>query len=434
LKLVLFDDSTKASERLRNLAVYEPEHIRTIHELVGLAPHLILVDEAVTPEAVKEVMDWGLAVCIFAQRVTVALRRKFPMVKDVVTDAKVLSYLEERFTPESEQSTPVEDPVSIRTNSATAIPVSPTQAIVTPALSDQRPIAGRGGQVLGFVSLRSHGGGAGKTGVVFNYAAYAVKHGRKVLVIDLDPNGPFGVLAVAHQDLTTEHWCNLMKQHQGATMTERAVLDNVERQEPYGFYMITSPSREDMIKKHELRWILEQTRPYFDLVFFDMPATWTGTTIEMMHMADEVLLFGQYDPIQYVEYKRSIPKVTNPLIGAMTKERLHVVLGRAYLGKNRDVELDEVKRQLGVENAMLIPEDPLFQQFRNAHKAIVLEKPSAECAKALLPWLKARMADERFNSNLPALYEPRGKIGLFQRLFRGIPKSSKPSKKAVSHG
>ncbi len=432
MKLVLFDHSPQASARLYMLNRYEPEHVQTIHEFVGLTPDLVLLDESMAPEVAHELMEqWGLSVCVLAERVTIALRRKFPMVKDVVTDAKLLSYLQERFATDDEPvpERPLNEvAVSLETSqSAVSVPPKPVVAVTPMMVSrDHRSSAKRHAKIIGCVSLRNFSGGAGKSGVAFNYAAYAVKHGHKVLVIDIDPKGPFGRLADAKHGLTTEHWCNLMNQQQGASMTERAVFDNVERQQTYGFYMITSPSREDMIKDYQLRWILEQTEPYFDLILFDMPAIWDMATLEMMHMADELILFGQYDPFQYEEYQRSIQIVTNPLVGGMTKERLTVVIGRGHFGKNKIIELEEVKKQLGVENALFIPEDPLYQQYRNQRKAIVLEHPSAPCAKAMRPLFE--FSQQTSSSSLPALYEPTKK-GLFSRLFGS---KNKKSKGAVS--
>lgn len=438
MKLVLFDDSVRASERLRVLAPYQPEHVCTIHELVGLKPDLVLMDESITPEIANEVLEWGLSLCLLAGRVTIALRRKFPRVKDMMTDAQLLAYLQERFDPqtneiegtelpavtESVPSPEHQEPETGRLQSGVSTPAVPVR---TNPIRIERP-AVRGAKIIGYVSLRNYSGGAGKTGIAFNNAAYMVKQGRKVLVIDIDPRGPFGVLSRAGQGLTTEHWCNLMNQQRGGAMTERAVFDNVERQQPYGFYTITSPSKETMIEPGQFKWILEQTRPYFDLIIFDMPAIWDMTTIEMMRMADDLCLFGQYDPMQYAEYKRSVEIITNPLVVGTTKERLNVVLGRGHFGKNRDIELEEVKQQLGVEHALLIPEDPLFQQYRNQHKSIVLEKPGADCAKAMLPLFEKQMTDDNLSSNLPVLYEPIQK-GWLNRLFGSNPKPSKKKSK-----
>ncbi|MCF8567441.1 AAA family ATPase [Alicyclobacillus tolerans] len=432
---MLFDDSNKASERLHRLRGYQPEHVQTIHEFVGLTPDLVLIDESLSPETARELMEqWGLSVCLLAERVTIALRRKFPMVKDMVTDAKLDAYLEERSSSgqddSQEKAKPDRSAHSIEPAPAKSEMAQPLAALPLPvSVSNGRSSTKRHAKIIGFVSLRNFSGGAGKSGVAFNYAAFAVKHGHKVLVIDIDPKGPLGRMSGAKQGLTTEHWCNLMNQQQGTSMTERAVFDNVERQQPYGFYMITSPSRDDMIYKHQLRWILEQTEPYFDLILFDMPAFWDMATVEMMHMADELMLFGQYDPFQYEEYQRSIEIVTNPLVGGMTKERLTVVIGRGHFGKNQAIELDVVKRQLGVDKALFIPEDPLYQQYRIQQKAIALEHPSAPCAKAMLPLFES--AKEGPSTHLPALYEPSQKGGLFTRLFGG---RKNPRKKAVKSG
>lgn len=439
MKLVLFDDSARASERLGRLAPYHPEHVRTIHEFVGMTPDLVLMDESVTPETANELLQWGIPVCLLASRVTIALRRKFPMVKDMVTDSQVMAYLEERFGMEQESSENLEAVTEVLVSKPDASPFTQTKATLGPVVSP--PVSSspfsrmtRRAHLVGFVSLRDQSGGAGKSGVAFNYAAYATKQGSRVLVIDVDPKGPFGKLAHAEAGLTTEHWCNLMTQQQGAAMTERAVLDNVERQQPYGFDMITSSGRHEMLKQEQLRWILEQTAPYFDYVFVDMPAAWDMVTLETMRVADEVLLFGQYDPFQYEDYRESIQTVTNPIVGGMTKEHVTVVIGRGHFGKNWSIELEEVKRQLGVDKVLFIPEDPLYPQYRNQHKAVVLEHPSAPCAKAMLPLFEKHEAEQTLSSNLPALYEPVQKGSWLSRLFGSKPKPQKKSKRKGTAG
>ena len=439
MKIVLFDDSTKASERLRVLESYKPEHVRTIHEFVGLTPDLVLMDESATTETANELLEWGLALCLLAERVTIALRRKFPRVKDMVTDAQLLGYLQERYTAEyhnevgtPETETRVETRVQVKTHPKQQEPNpkgSESPAVIPSRYRPSNTV--RRAHIVGFVSLRDQSGGAGKSGVAFNYAAYTAKQGHRVLVIDVDPKGPFGKLSNATQGLTTEHWCNLMNQQQGASMTERAVYDNVERQQEYGFFTITSSGQHRMLEQSELRWILEQTAQYFDYVLFDMPAGWDLATLETMRVVDELLLFGQYDPFQYEEYKQSIQLVTNPLLSGITKEHITVVIGRGHFGKKWSIELEEVKNQLGVDQVLFIPEDPLYQQYRNQRKAVVLEHPSAPCAKAMLTLFETQIT-EKTSSNLPVLYEPVQK-GWLNRLFGSKPKSSKKkSKKAVN--
>ena len=431
MPIILLDDSIHASERMSILQKWQPEHAKSIRDIVGLTPDLVLIDEGVTPETAQELMTWGLPVCLVTTRVSIAVRRRFPMVKDMVTNEQLQNYVQRHMSetedpsmdttgPQSTEQvdpemTPKADAEQVESMTVSVPATSPV--VYTTITHDEDDSILRRAKIVGFVSLRSHGGGAGKTGVCYNYASYAAKQGRKVLLVDMDPNGPLGVLSSIESDLSTEHWCNLMQQYQGKPMTERAVFDNIECQHPYGFYIIPAPSKESMISKEQFKWILTQVHSFFDLIIFDMPATWTITTIEMMRQADELILFGQYDPIQYLEYKRSIEKITNPLVVGLSRERLNVVLGRAYIGKNREIELEEVRKQLGVEQVIIIPEDPAFQQFRNDHKAIVVEKPSAHCAKAMLPWMQQQVNALSVKSNLPVPYAPSNKRGFLARLF-----------------
>jgi Mrp family chromosome partitioning ATPase len=448
MQLILLDDTAYAAQRMDVLATYQPIHCQTIHEVAGSVPDLILLDETMSQEIANELVEWGLLVVILAERVTVRVRRKFSMVRDVVTVETVIAFIEDRFsapaptppvgerasseTHKENEAAPLFHAETAATNAPTpTVERQPTPTVNPPLVLPPRQTShlasNRGAKLVGFVPLRSNGGGAGKTGVAFNYAAYLAAGGKKVLAIDLDPTGPFKKIAEATQQLTTEHWCNLMKQQQGGAMTERAVIDNVERQTTYGFYMISSSSRRSMIEKDQFRWILAQTTPFFDLIVFDLPATWTETSVEMMRNADELFIFGLYDPVQYEEYKRTIDEdITNPLIVGATRDRLSIFLGRAYVGKNEEEERAEVKRQLDVPHVIFIPEDPLFLHYRNEHQAIVIERTKAISAKKLLPWLEAQRANFVHADTIPALYEPKATQGWAAKLF-----GTKPKRKAA---
>ncbi|WP_206922677.1 AAA family ATPase [Alicyclobacillus suci] len=427
MQILLLDDSIHASSRMNQLKGYKVEHCRTMREVAGMTPELVIVDEATTPEAVRELQEWGLSVCMVAERVTVSLRRKYPMLQDMVTMKSLLSYVKDHVSTNKEPVELKEADQVAATQEKTVSTSKEEHVVKTVAMPSVIRPPVKGAHILGFLSLRNFGGGSGKTGVLYNFAAYAAEEGCKTLVVDLDPKGLFGYLAGSQQDLTTHHWTNLMRQNPEG-LSERAVFDNIELHEKYGFYMITAASREEMIRREEFRWILEQTRPYFDLILFDMPSTWEDTTLDLMQKADKLYMFGLYDQMQYVEFKKSIQSATHPLIGGTTTDKMVIMLGRAYIGKNREIEIEEVRKQLGVEHVFLIPEDPLFQRYRNQHKAIVLEKPAAASAKAMVPWLEQQLDLTIPVTNLPALYKP--KKGVFEWLF-GSSKRKTPVGKEV---
>ncbi len=533
LQIVLLDNSLSAQERLEMLASYRPEHYRSLLELAGIHPDLVIVDEGQGPDVVRELQEeWGIPICVVAKRVTLQLRRRFPRVRDMVSDAQLLDFLREqaeKLEPHNEPSetslakqmpsssqaesnlstergpqtrvssdrkastrpalslqspgkpsvqssgTPKSKPVltlsrksvgsevkAAGNESSTSpasqvsayssipagspVPSEPSEPLEPPtSRGTQEPIPTtrhtvrqeiRGGRsrrarIFAIGPLRNTGGGAGKTGFVFNFAAYAAKRGLSVLVVDLDPNGVFGTLADAEGELNVAHWQHLMEQNPDAHLTERAVLDSVEHHPAFGFSLIAAAAKVSVISTEVLSWILTQTAPYFDLILVDSPSMWADPIVTMMQEADRLILIGLHDAAQYPHYKATLDLITNPAMRiGVPRERIRVIISRAYLGKNWDVEMEEISRQLNMPLSLIIPEDQRFYEYRENHKAIVLEKKNAEYSKAVIPWFDTQLAELReVSQNLPAVAtaqsQDKSRGGFFARLFGGGKKTAK---------
>ncbi|WP_245632920.1 AAA family ATPase [Alicyclobacillus kakegawensis] len=527
---MLLDNSLSAQERLEMLASYRPEHYRSLLELAGIHPDLVIVDEGQGPDVVRELQEeWGIPICVVAKRVTLQLRRRFSRVRDMISDAQLLDFLREQAEKREPQDEPREalpseemsasvqaDPnLSVERGPETTRVSSARKAFTRPALSLRspgKPLAEssgtpkpkpamtlsrrsapaltqvktegttspastvsaasayfstpsgspvpslppepskpstpdpspsprptvrqetRGGRsrrarIFAVGPLRNTGGGAGKTGFVFNFASYAAKQGFSVLVVDLDPNGVFGTLADAQGELNVAHWQHLMEQNPDANLTERAVLDSVERHPVFGFSLIAAAAKVSVISTEVLSWILNQTAPYFDLILVDMPAMWADPIVTMMQEADRLILIGLHDAAQYPHYKATLDLITNPAMRiGVPRERIRVIISRAYLGKNRDVEMEEISRQLNMPLSLIIPEDQRFYEYRENHKPIVLEKRNAEYTKTVIPWFDTQLAELRdVARNVPVLAQglEKRRGGFFARLFGGGKKTAK---------
>ncbi|SFV07018.1 AAA family ATPase [Alicyclobacillus macrosporangiidus] len=476
MQIVLLDDSPSALERLQALAEYNPEHYRSILEVAGLHPDWVVVDEDQGPEVVRELQDeWGLNTCVVAKRVTLQLRRRFPRVRYMVSDAQLIDFFAEQAgTPEAtsdesgtsqastteskethseanhipgtgsvrkEASRPAlslgtlkrgatEESSAKAKSSVTAPKISTAVHATTESnasYSSRQALRKRNrrAHVIAVGPLRNTGGGAGKTAFVFNFAAYAAKKGLKVLVVDLDPNGVLGTLADASGELNVSHWQHLMLQNPDARMTERAVQDSVEYHPVFNFSLIAAAKRASVIPTELLSWIMTQTEPHYDLILVDTPSMWAEPIVTMMQEADRLVLVGLHDAAQYPHYKATLELLMSPTMNiGVPRERIHVIISRAYLGKNRDVEMEEISRQLDMPLSLIIPEDPRFYSYRENHKAIVLERQTSEYSRAVIPWFDAQLAELRGGSqNLPALVpaQKSGKNGggFFARLFGG---------------
>ena len=438
LRILLLDKSVKASSRVALLKKFDTDIVHSVEEIAGETPDFVLVDESFGVSATKELAAWGLSVIVLAERVTIALRRKHQGVTDMLSDKEFVSWVDgfavgedgskEETEPAEEQQNSLLGVATLNTKHADIVTEQAREAQEAVTVSAARYVAPTRepfskARVIAVAPLRSWGGGAGKTEIVFNLAAFAAANQmRRVLVIDLDPNGPLGAYVESREQMTTDHWANLYQANKDASLSERAVLDNTERTEKYGFYMISCGVRESIIDENTFKWILTQARPYFDLILFDAPTVITKTISDMLLLADEIVTVGLYDSVQYKGYVRTLNRFTNPLVIGADSEKMKVLLNRAYPSKTQDIEMIEISKNLGIEIVLTIPEDAQLHNFRNAHAAEVLEKPSADFAKAVIPLFDELLSGLSHKENLPAIIEHKS---IFQRLFGSKKKPSR---------
>lgn len=438
MKIVLLDNSVNVKERLQKLAAYTPEHYETLLELAGMHPDWVVVDAAQGPEVVHELQEeWGLLTCVVTPHVTLQLRRSFPRVKHLISDAQLQEFFEEQQKQSEEQSpfASVSEETTSTVQKTTLVESQPILHSVRESVESMEH-RNRRAKIYAVGPLRNTGGGAGKTAFVSNFAAYAAKQDLSVLVIDLDPNGVLGTLVDAQGELNVAYWEHLMNQNPNAKMTERAVQESVEHHPVFHFSLISSATKASVIAPKVLSWILTQTQQYFDIILVDTPAMWADSIVLMMQEADQVILIGLHDPAQYPHYKATLEIMTSPIMPVgISATRIRVIISRAYLGKNREVEMEEIGRQLDIPLSLIIPEDPRFYSYRETHKAIVLEKPASEYSKAVIPWFEKQISELKGGQNLPAIYTDvrenrKTRESLFTRLFGGGKKTQKIMKRA----
>lgn len=110
-------------------------------------------------------------------------------------------------------------------------------------------------------------GGTGKTATCVALAQAAVKHGKRVLAVDLDPSANFSLAIGANQ-----------AQRGAFDILNGVAAEDVIQQTPQGIYAITASANLSTVKTTtasalRLRAALEPVREYFDLCIIDTPPT-----------------------------------------------------------------------------------------------------------------------------------------------------------------
>lgn len=130
-----------------------------------------------------------------------------------------------------------------------------------------------------FITLGNRKGGVGKTTSVINLASYLAEVGKKILIIDTDPQANCSSILLRHsEDLTGRSLIDALEDSSGATLLSAIVCDTYH---PY-IHIIPNTTRcmlwERKIAQHSdavmgIKRLVERDKALnnYDFIFFDTP-------------------------------------------------------------------------------------------------------------------------------------------------------------------
>lgn len=162
------------------------------------------------------------------------------------------------------------------------------------------------------VAIYNNKGGVGKTTTTLNMAATLTREGKKVLIVDFDPNQSDLGDALNLSPLNGEVWSALKdKTGDAKNIISTYTFEHPSLKNPWCFDIIRADEKmsgeldegdlRKYLKIHDLRKTLESVRNDYDYILIDTPPNWRIFAQQAIYAADVVLIPARHDNLHSLQ-------------------------------------------------------------------------------------------------------------------------------------